>query len=86
LRARATDQFLDIHQADIHRKPIDVVRRIYDYFGLQLSDSVEQAMLERINRDPEGSHGEHRYALEDFGLTEDMIRERFSNYILQHLS
>jgi hypothetical protein len=85
-RARAPGQFLDIHQSDIHQRPLEVVQRIYDRFRLTLSEPVEAAMRKRIARNPEGSHGEHRYTLHTFGLTESVVRERFSGYIQRHLS
>jgi hypothetical protein len=85
-RSRAPDQFIDIHQSDIHQRPMEVVQRIYAKFGLTLSDEVEKLMRDRIDRNPEGSHGEHRYTLETFGLSEKQVRERFGGYIQRHLA
>jgi hypothetical protein len=30
---------------------------------------------------PRGKHGAHRYALEEFGLTAERVRERFGAYL-----
>jgi hypothetical protein len=75
------DQVMDVVHADFHGDPISVVRRIYDFCGMTLSDEVERAMRRRIAADPERSHGVHRYNVADFGITEDEIRERFGSYV-----
>jgi hypothetical protein len=74
-------QVMDVIQSDFHRDPIGVVRRIYDFCGLDLSDEVEQAMRQRGKDDPERSHGRHRYDIADFGLTEEEVHERFGDYV-----
>lgn len=84
MRGQSPDQFLDIFQKDLHAAPMDVVRRIYDHFNLTLSPEAEQAMVRRIAQNPEGSHGEHRYRLEEFGLSEALIREKFGAYMQRH--
>ena len=42
---------------------------------------LELAMAVRIEEKPELSHGEHRYNVADFGMSEDEIRERFGAYV-----
>jgi len=74
-------QVLDIIQSDLHRDPIGTVRRIYQFCGLDLSHEVEDAMRQRGQTDPERSHGQHRYDIANFGLTEDEVRERFGSYV-----
>jgi hypothetical protein len=39
------------------------------------------AMRQRGQTDPERSHGQHRYDIADFGLSEDEVRERFGSYV-----
>jgi hypothetical protein len=74
-------QVLDLIQSDLHRDPVGTVKRIYDFCGLELSDEVEDAMRQRGKNDPERRHGQHRYDIADFGLTEDEVRERFGTYV-----
>ena len=38
-------------------------------------------MVQRITEKPELAHGAHRYALSDFGLTAEAVRERFGDYV-----
>jgi len=79
-RAHAA-QILDVRHADFHRDPLGVIRRIYPFIGLELTPDVEEAMLERIAAAPERSHGEHSYTAEQFGVSEDEIREQFGAYV-----
>jgi hypothetical protein len=74
-------QVMDVIHADFHRDPIGVVKGIYAFCGLELSGEVEAAMRQRGQADPERSHGQHRYDIADFGLTEDELRERFGAYV-----
>jgi hypothetical protein len=83
VRQQRRGQILDVLHADFHRDPMDVIRRIYPFMGLELAPDVEAAMQARIAARPEASHGAHSYAATDFGLTEEEIREQFGPYIDQ---
>lgn len=74
-------QVIDVIHGDFHRDPVGVIRKIYGFLGLELKPDVEAAMRQRIADDPERSHGQHRYDVSEFGLTEDEIRERFGDYV-----
>ena len=78
--AKNPKQFLDIHHADFHADPMGTIGRIYDHFGLTLSAAAERLMAERIANNPEG-HGLHRYDLDSFGLSADLITDRYREYI-----
>lgn len=84
-RKRAPDQFLDVRHTEFHREPLSVVRKIYSYFAFDLTQEVEAAMLARIENDPERRHGTHSYNLEDFGLTESAVKERYAEYCEAYL-
>jgi hypothetical protein len=74
-------KIIDVMHGDFHRDPLQVIKQIYRFAGLDLLPEVESVMLQRIAAKPELSHGVHRYDVADFGMTEDDIRERFGNYI-----
>ncbi|MDG2004804.1 MAG: sulfotransferase, partial [Novosphingobium sp.] len=80
VRRAHSGQVLDVLHGDFHRDPMDTVKRIYPFVGLDLSDEVAEAMEQRVASQPEWRHGEHRYLASDYGLTEDEIREQFSDY------
>ncbi|WP_157215176.1 sulfotransferase family protein [Flavisphingomonas formosensis] len=79
-RARHPDQFHDVTHGDYVRDPLAVVRGIYDRFGLVLIPEVERAMQAWVAANPPGKHGEHRYTLEEYGLTEASVRDCFRDY------
>jgi hypothetical protein len=72
--------FYDLHFRDFIRDPIQAVQGIYEHFGETLTAEARTAMREHLARNPKGQYGSHRYALEDFGLRRDEVRERFAKY------
>ncbi|HTH28635.1 MAG TPA: sulfotransferase [Sphingobium sp.] len=81
VRQAHAGQILDVVHRDFHAAPMATIERIYAFAGLKLTPQVRAAMEARIAQAPETSHGEHRYAIADYGMTEDAIRERFGNYV-----
>jgi Sulfotransferase family len=84
VRAQRPDQFVDVDHREFHRDPLGVVRRIYDRFGLILSGEAEASMRRWIAESPTSKHGEHRYDIEDYGITAAQVRDRFADYIERH--
>jgi len=74
-------QVFDVVHGEFHREPLAVLRRIYDWLGMSLPAAVAADMQARIEAAPELAHGEHRYRVEDFGLTADAIRASFGDYL-----
>jgi len=79
-RLRHPAQFHDVYHRDFLREPMGVVAGIYERFGLHLDAATETAMRDWLTRHRRGMHGEHRYTLADYGLSEDAVRERFGDY------
>lgn len=75
------ERIVDLHFADLEADPVGAVRRIYGHFGLDLTPALDEAFTAYAGRHAKGEHGEHEYALDEFGLTADMILERFSRYV-----
>ncbi len=73
------DRFLDVAHDAITREPMRVVRGIYARFGRPLGAEV-QALEAHARAHPKGEHGEHAYRLERYGLSAEMVRERFRPY------
>ena len=66
---------------DLQRDPLAASRKIYDYFGLPVTDAAADAMQRFRADNPPGKHGEHSYQLKDWGLSEGEIRDRFARYV-----
>lgn len=71
----------DVNYNDLMKDPIDVVHRIYDYFGLEWSDEFEVAMVKWLRDNPQGKQGRHVYNLAECGLTCEDIEKRYMDYI-----
>ncbi|MEJ7927433.1 sulfotransferase [Sphingobium sp. AN641] len=74
-------QILDIAFSDVTSNDEAVVRKIYEAFGLPLTERSKQAMRDWSERNPRNKHGGHSYSSEKFGTTNEAIRARFTNYI-----
>jgi hypothetical protein len=60
--------------------PGGVIRDIYDYFGYPRDDRQEKHIFNWLAENPQHKHGVHRYRLEDFGLNQGDIENRFPGY------
>ena len=55
---------------------------MYDYFGMALTPQTESAMLHYLENDPKKTvYGQHKYTMEEFGITTDDLEEEFKEYI-----
>lgn len=73
-------QFCDVEYADFVTDPIATVAGIYTHFGLELTEPARtamEAMHEESRRGPRAP--KHRYALADYGLSAEQVRERFAD-------
>ncbi len=71
-------QFAEVAFADLVADPLAVVRRVYEQFGLDLTPDA-LAAVEEIDRESQqgGKKPSHRYALDDYGLSERDVAEAF---------
>lgn len=74
------DRFLDLQYKDLTSDPLRVVQRIYDRFELELSYAAEERIRIFLAKD-RGKERTHHYNPGDFGLTPQLIQERFQDYI-----
>lgn len=72
--------FFDVGYQALVSDPIGAVQDIYDYFGLELTLEARSNMESYLANNPKNKHGVHRYSPEDFGLSQQVILERFSDY------
>jgi hypothetical protein len=59
---------------------VGVAKRIYAHFGLPLTPAALGAFEAHAAANPRAKHGKHEYELEEFGLSEARVRERFRAY------
>jgi len=81
-RARVGDErFADVSFASLQTDPIDALATSYEGIGLSFSDRSRAAVARWAEGHEPGSHGSHSYALTDFGIDADAVREKFATYI-----
>lgn len=80
-RERGPKCFFDLHLREIVANPVSAVTRIYEHFGIEMSAEAARRCRAWKDENPRGKYGEHRYRAEDFGLTDDLIADRFAAYM-----
>jgi len=74
------DRVVDVHFADTVDNPVDTVRRVYEHFGLPLTEQVEAGVRAYLADNPRDKHGTHTYTLDDFGLDKTEVDNAFAPY------
>lgn len=75
------DRIFDVKYEQIRSDPMPVFREIYRRAGHTLTPESEALMIEYERKNEQGKHGEHKYSLEQFGLSEEMILRDYGAYI-----
>ena len=75
-------RWTDVNYFELVEDPFGVVRRIYQHFGWPLEQAALDAMEAWQVRQAEKRRTEkrHRYALEDYGLTQETVNAAFKRY------
>ncbi len=77
----AAARFFDLSFREIVEDPTNAIRRMYQHFGLPMTERAERAIAAHASTNPRGKHGEHRYTATDFQLTDGWMHERFAPYM-----
>jgi hypothetical protein len=83
MEARKTipeSQLYDVRLRDMMASPMTVLEDIYSHFDLDFTEETAQALQERIAEKPTSQEGEHEYSIEEFGLTNEQVRETLKSY------
>lgn len=73
-------QFFDVPFSELIRNPMHCVQTIYEYFGLDFTQSFESTLRDYLSNTVHQSRRVHRYDLSDYQLISEEIEERLSNY------
>ncbi|MCJ8159922.1 sulfotransferase, partial [Sphingomonas sp. LaA6.9] len=74
------DSIHDIQYEDQVRDPIGEMRKLYARFDEPFTAEAEAGMAAYLACNPQGKHGKHSYALEDYGLTRAGVHAHFKDY------
>ena len=78
------DAIFDIDYAEQIADPIGQMRKVYAHIGEDFTPEVEAAMQACLAANPKGKFGKHTYTLEQFGVTEGEVLERYRDYREQY--
>jgi hypothetical protein len=73
-------QIYDVRLRDMMANPLTVLEDIYSHFDLEYNSEIAALFEERISEKPTSQEGEHEYSIEDFGLTNEQVRETLKTY------
>lgn len=73
-------QIFDIHMEGLVADPVATIRAAYNHLGIEFTSTFEKSILNYLAENPRNKHGKHSYRPEDFGLSNEKIRESFSFY------
>ena len=85
-RAGRDAHFLDLDYEELVDEPLACVARIYEFADLELTQDALDAMKEWAVENARDRRPVHRYALAEFGMSEDALRRDFTEYRARHLS
>jgi len=74
-------RFLDVSYHDVMADPVRAVERIYDHFGLTVSDVHADSIRSWVHNNSQTKHGAHRHSPEEFGMEASAINRQFSEYV-----
>jgi hypothetical protein len=74
------DRFLDVQYKDVVRDPIEQVRRIYAFVGMELTPETDHEMRTWAKEHSRDKRPPHSYTMEKFGLSEEGIKRQFATY------
>lgn len=77
---------LDLAYDDIEANGLDVARRVHDFIQVPLSEGAEKSISDWLQDNVQHMHGKHEYSLEEYGLSESEIEEKFSTYMKAYSS
>ncbi len=70
-----------IQYKNLTADPIGEMEKVYAKFGDPLTGAARSSMQAMLDNNPQGKHGKHAYALEDYGLTRAGVYAHFADYI-----
>jgi hypothetical protein len=84
LRARdriGDDRFFHMYYHEMMNDPMDVMRRIYDWAGDELTGETEARMQTWLAEHPQDRFAPNAYSLDQYGLSVEKLKPTFAEYL-----
>lgn len=69
------EQWISIRFDELVSEPFATAQRIYAHFGLEMSEAAASAVANEVASSARHRSRDHRYSLEEFGLTRDQVSQ-----------
>ena len=73
-------RFADLWFLDALKTPIEELTRVYEQFGIEMTDEARAGMEQWRADNPREKRPPHEYTLEEYGLSEEGIKADFAEY------
>jgi len=73
--------FLDVAYSWMMREPEAVIRRVYEFAGMDLGAAALAAMRAWLTSNAQHKLGVHKHSLEEYGMTRDAVLRSYRRYI-----
>jgi len=80
------DQIVHVHYDELVRDPAAMAVSIYERLGYAADPGLKARAQQWLAEHPSDKHGKHNYALEDFGLTPEILNQRLAEPELKSAS
>jgi len=71
-------QIIHVEYEDLVRDPTTMALSIYDRLGYPFDPGLKERALQWLAEHPSDKHGKHNYALDDFGLSPEILKQRLA--------
>jgi LPS sulfotransferase NodH len=66
-------RFCDVQYDDLVRDPVTCVTKIYDQFGLPMTEAFRQRLIRHVDKTHSSRSNAHVYSLDQFGLRQSAV-------------
>lgn len=80
------DQVFDVMYTDLMKDPVATIQSIYEHYNLPWPKDFDKIILDYLKVNKKNKFGKHKYSLEEFGLTKEMVLDRLNPYIEEFFS
>ena len=75
------DRFFHMYYHDMMNDPMDVMRRIYEWAGDELTDETAARMQTWLTEHPQDRFAPNTYTLDQYGLSVEKLKPTFAEYL-----
>ena len=79
-------KFLDIDYKELIKNPIKQMENVYNFIGKTFTNQSEKEMKNWMEANTQHKHGQHQYSSANYGLSDEIIKRDFKDYINTYIN